>query len=178
MDEYKLHHQVSSNGLYSPPSSPKYDDAHPFTSEPILLTPDPAPKLPNNKRPASSFGEDSSQPPKQRLRTTNSNSSLSSEVENKLEFDEGAGLRCSVRRPLDDLIENMEKMGKMVKRVGGLKGLMSDPVLACLVSSQTVTMACIAELISRTAPSPHHGQKNRGRSSTNGAVKKMKNTEN
>ncbi|KAG6584107.1 hypothetical protein SDJN03_20039, partial [Cucurbita argyrosperma subsp. sororia] len=152
---------VISEIIFSAPRSPRPSTDSKET-EPISP---PNPVTPNlrgsRKRSAPSpMSNPEHEPPTQRRRDSGDG--------NKLEYGEDADWSSI---PLARLIGNMEEVVKSLKRVGGQEGLMIDPLLGCLVSSQTSMMLCLAHLISRTPPPP--GQQRKGcPTSTNRAVKK------
>ncbi|CAK9327301.1 unnamed protein product [Citrullus colocynthis] len=132
------YNQVINRALHGPPSSPsnrkpapkliksssdQYFQGEPHTPEVVHGKKRPAPVSPGDTP--------QHEPPAQRARTDHSEGSSS-------------GV------PMDDLIVKVEEMVKMLKRVSGNKDLVSDPLLGCFVSAQTLLMACTAELISRS----------------------------
>ncbi|KGN64496.1 hypothetical protein Csa_013860 [Cucumis sativus] len=124
-----------AHGIFNPPSSPSKKNTPKFPGRSSVepQTPDP---VHGKKRPAPVSPNDDFQhdrPPTQKRKTDNAEEGSSSDV------------------PMKDLIEKVEDMVKMLKRVGRKKDkLVSDPLLACFVSAQALLTACTAELISRS----------------------------
>ncbi|KAA0056836.1 p55 [Cucumis melo var. makuwa] len=126
---------VIHHAIFNPPLSPGRKNA-PKVTESSSVEPHTPDAVLGKKRPASVSPNDVSEhdhPPTQKPKTDNAEKASSSGV------------------PMKDLIGKVEDMLKMLKRVVRKNDkLVSDPLLACFVSAQTLLMACTAELLSKS----------------------------